>query len=173
MRSLVIALLICTAGHPQTLGELARKEAERRRELALQGIAGKVIETVEPHQGNLTISYTAPKRTPTAIPSAKTESGSARSYQSKLQSLDREIRHNEDQLKLLKARLAEERWAPPRAGRALKSQNSTATLEQLPRKISETEAKLIQLKDERLQVYMQGRKAGFLPGELEGRGITP
>jgi len=35
----------------------------------------------------------------------------------------------------------------------------------------ELEAKLKRLKQERLEAYETGRKAGYLPGELDGKGI--
>jgi len=39
--------------------------------------------------------------------------------------------------------------------------------------ILELQSKLKRLRQERLDIYEAGKKAGFLPGELDGKGIIP
>jgi hypothetical protein len=43
----------------------------------------------------------------------------------------------------------------------------------LQREIDELESKLKRIRRERQEIYEEGRKAGFLPGELDGRGLIP
>ena len=43
----------------------------------------------------------------------------------------------------------------------------------LQAEIEELELKLKQLRRERAETFDDGRKAGYLPGELEGKGIIP
>ena len=42
---------------------------------------------------------------------------------------------------------------------------------QLASQIQELEAKLVRLHMDRSNTFQDGRKAGFLPGELENRGV--
>jgi hypothetical protein len=162
----------------QSLAELARKEAERRRALKEQGIWGKVIESGDLSLGGNSgwITTSDATSSPSALTSgsqAGKNAARAGSYRTRLQSLDRQIRQNEEQLRLLKARMAAERWAPPKVGRITRNQRTGSSFEDLRWKALQLEAKLKQLRTERLEVYEQGRKAGFLPGELEGKRITP
>jgi uncharacterized protein (UPF0335 family) len=43
----------------------------------------------------------------------------------------------------------------------------------LREEIEDLELKLKRLQQERSEVYAEGKKAGFLPGELSGKGIIP
>lgn len=162
----------------QSLAELARKEAERRRALKEQGISGKVIESgdhaLDGNSGRITTSdSTLSPSAPTSGARAGKNADRAGSYRTRLQGLDRRIRQDEEQLRLVKARMAAERWAPPKPGRITRSQTTGSSYEDLRWKALQLEARLKQLRAERREVYEQGRKAGFLPGELEGKRITP
>ena len=99
--------------------------------------------------------------------------GKPDAYRTRLQSLDRQIREDQEQLQLLEQRMAAERWALPRAGRIVRNRNYGSAYEDLRWKAEQLRARLSRLREERRKVYEEGRKAGFLPGELEGRRITP
>jgi predicted RNase H-like nuclease (RuvC/YqgF family) len=164
--------------HMQSLVDVAREEAERRQRLEEQGIVAKVIDgnTVgQARHGNVSTS-TEPdskqKESPSRSGSAKSR-GSVQTYRSALQKLDRAIHQNEARLASMRTRLQAEKWANPKSG---KSSNRTGTTDQQARLQSEMDdlqLKLKQLRDERFEVYEAGKKAGFMPGELEGRGIIP
>jgi hypothetical protein len=171
---MLVAILCVFPVGSQSLAELARREAERRKALHDQGIAGKVIEShqvpANSSEGRLAVSDQTPamsKSSPAKSP------GSVAAYRNRLQSLDGQIRRTEEQARLLQARLAEERWAPPKVGKVGKGQKNPSSLEDVKWKIRELESNLGRLRKERLEIYERGRKAGFLPGELEGKGITP
>jgi hypothetical protein len=164
-------------GVGQSLAEAARKEAERRQKLEREGVQEKKIEaadvarlapggaisTFSPGSGMKTASLPVPKSEP---------QGSLRSFQTRLQKLDRDIQQAEGQLKQLKARAASVRWAPVRTLKANKGPDPAAVQEQLRRQIEDLEGKLARLRLERGDTFFAGRKAGFLPGELENRGIV-
>jgi hypothetical protein len=162
----------------QSLGDVAREEAERRRLLEQQGIEGKVIEgdgtQLAPH-GNL--STFTPQSSPARKTKPASDSGrspsSVRSYRSALQRLDRSIRQDQERLDSQRARLQAEKWAPPKVGPVSKSGGSAGTQARLQREIDELESKLKRIRRERQEIYEKGRKAGFLPGELDGRGLIP
>ncbi len=159
----------------QSLADIARQEAERRRTLDQQGIEAKVVDGAV-QNGNLTLSTgpsSAPsKKTSKASGSAK-EQASLRSIRTALQKLDRSIRQNEERLELRRARLQSERWAIPRNGR-LSNRNSAETAQnRLQQEIEELQIKLNELRQERSEIYESGKRAGFLPGELDGKGIVP
>lgn len=176
---LQFALLPANVLFSQTLAEAARKEAERRRVLRQEGVAAKVITSVDfqldGSQGRLATSSVSPARVVAAKSEAATAGRlkAASSYRTQLDRLDREISRGEDQLKLLKERAAREKWAPPKVGRLGRTQSPSSSLDQLQWKIRELEMKLRELRAERLEVYGRGRREGFLPGELEGRGVMP
>lgn len=162
------------AAYSQSLAEAARRESERRKELAQRGVKAKVIEVEDPAlvapKGNLSTSRPTPHeatRTP-AEPSGR-KSESLRSFQTKLQKLDREISNSDNRLELLRGRLE----AGRRASQGSPRGSSASSLERLRQQIGDLELKLSQLREERSDTYHAGRKAGFLPGELEDRGIIP
>lgn len=164
------------ASGPQSLAEVARKEAERRQKLAQQGVQEKRIEASDPAQlapgGTISLSSPDPRPAPARAPATKAEPrASLRSFQTRLQKLDRDIVQAEDRLKLLRARLEAERWAPIKTAKGSKGSASSAGLEQLRWQIVEQEGKLARLRQDRSDTFQAGRKAGYLPGELEGRGI--
>ena len=94
---------------------------------------------------------------------------SLRSFQTRLQKLDRDIEQAEAQLKQLKSRADAERWAPVKSPRG---PDPAVAQAQLRRQIAELAGKLARLRTERADTFFAGRKAGFLPGELENRGIV-
>jgi hypothetical protein len=158
--------------------DVAREEAERRRHLEEQGIEARVINgnaSGPAHHGNITTS-TEPDQKPQEFPSHSSSAKSrksAQAYRAALQKLDRAIQQNEARLTSKRASLQAEKWQNPKSW---KVSNRTRTQDQqlqLQSEIAELQIKLRQLRDERFEVYEAGKKAGFLPGELEGKGIVP
>lgn len=167
-------LMICL----QSLVDVARAEAERRQALDQQGIEAKVIESIQKaDSGSLTISKDVPSRAPiSSSPKEKASPGEKASIQrirGELQKLDRTIRQTQERLESRKSRLLSERWAIPKTGKASGRLDTERSQTRLKQEIEELERLLEQLKQERSEVYDRGRKAGFLPGELTGRGIIP
>jgi hypothetical protein len=163
----------------QSLVDFAREEAERRKQLEQQGIDGKVIEGnglhLTPDIGNITTSTSPPIANERA--SAKADSvnsqTSIRPFQTALKKLDREIQQNEARLASRQARLQDEKWESLKTGRSSSRGQKKDAKSQLQTEIEELQIKLKQLRNERFEVYESGRKAGFLPGELDGKGIIP
>jgi hypothetical protein len=162
----------------QSLADVAREEAQRRRLLEEQGIEGKVLEgkavplTTDSNRTKSRISSGAPKSRSTQSDSPKGQN-SARRYKTALQKLDRTIRQDEERLQSRRLRLQAERWALPKVGRVSARSQSTDSQDRLKREIEDLETKLKQLRRERAEIYEEGRQAGFLPGELDGKGIIP
>ncbi len=168
------SLLQLSHARPQSLADVARREAERRKALERQGIEGKVIS-----------SNAAPateQRTETNMPASRTGSSPARSsreqntvraLRARVQKLDLAIQHGEERLTVLRARMESERWQLPKVGRISRARTGDTARERLALQIRELEAKLRNWRRERSQTYESGRKAGFLPGELDGKGIVP
>jgi hypothetical protein len=158
----------------QSLTEVARKEAERRQRLAQQGIQEKRIDGSDPAllaRGGA-ISTSAPDARSVSGTSAapKTEvRESLRFYQTRLQKLDRDIGQAEQKLKLLRLKAAAERWAPIKTAKGSRGSGSSSAQDQTVWEIKELEIKLESLRRERADTFQAGRKAGYLPGELEGR----
>jgi hypothetical protein len=161
----------------QSLADVARREAERRRSLDQQGIEAKVLDTVPPGSGgNLAVSSGVPsppsKRTPKGPADAKGKS-SVNGIRSALQKLDRSIQQTTERLESRRARLQSERWKNPQTVRASSVNDAEKNQTRLKQEIGELERKLELLQRERREVYDRGIKAGFLPGELTGKGIIP
>jgi predicted RNase H-like nuclease (RuvC/YqgF family) len=179
---LILALLCLAAAavpllNAQSLAEAARREAERRREIDRQGLEAKVIEG-DPAQlapdGNLSTSSPVRRDRPTTDREVEPRrKGTPRSYRTKIQKLDREIRSGEDRIAALRERLRRERWALPKVGRISRSSGGSGSQERLQAQIGDLESKVRQLRKERRETYDEGRRAGFLPGELDGRGQMP
>jgi chromosome segregation ATPase len=160
----------------QSLAEVARREAERRRELDRQGVEAKVIDgdaaRLAPN-GNVITSSPAPG---IREPDDRREPASrdrSRSYRSRIQRIDREIRSAEDRVAALRERLRKERWALPKVGRLSRSSGAVNSQERLQGQISALDSKVKQLRRERREIWDEGRRAGFQPGELDGKGLTP
>jgi len=161
----------------QSLADAARKEAERRKALEQQGVKGKVI-----HRDSGMGTSGGSSRVSAPAASVRENSFGARSSKSEaslqkirtaLRGLDREIQHGEERLALLRARMESERWQLPKVGRITRGSNGTSTRERLRFQILELEAKLKHWRRERYETYESGRKAGYLPGELDGKGLVP
>ncbi len=166
-----------TGANPQSLAEAARREAERRKLLEQQGVEGKVIhgdvDQLAPN-GNLTLSSPLLPVPKAVIPSSNDKNRtSLQTFRKTLQKLDREIKKGEDRLEMLRTKLHAERWALPKVGRISNATNSTDTQDRIRAQIQELELNLKYLRQERLETYDSGRKAGYLPGELDGKGIIP
>lgn len=143
----------------QSLAEAAHKESERRRSLEERGISGRVIEQHDTTQRRLNgnVSVFAP------VPATRrAERPAPNTFRKALQVLDREIQQGEDRLALLKEKIQTARRAAHVPTRSSRSGSLQADLR-------ECELKLKRLRQDRLDTYNAGRKAGFLPGELEGK----
>jgi len=176
LRSCCVILLL--AFHFQSLVDIAREEAERRKRLADQGITAKVIDGITERSGreaNITTS-TGSNAKPNEAPSRSNPRegrSSVRSYRTALQKLDRAIQQTEARLSSKRARLQAEKRALPKSGKASSRSLTKDPQTQLKAEIEELQLKVKQLRDERFEVYEAGKKEGFMPGELEGKGIIP
>ena len=162
----------------QSLADVARKEAGRRKLLSQTGIEAKVIETdsasVHP-AGNVTgsrSSSTKSDRKPAQAATFKNPPA-IRSFQTALKKLDDAIRKEEENLRKRREHLREARWALPKVGRMSGRGLTEEGRARLQAEIEELELKLKRLQRERAETFDDGRKAGYLPGELEGKGIIP
>jgi hypothetical protein len=162
----------------QSLVDVARDEGERRKRLEEQGIEARVIDGNAAglaRQGNITTS-TEPAAS-VHMPSVRSDplkgQESVRSYRSALQKLDRAIQQNEAQLAAKRARMQAEKRANFKSGKASKGSGANDPQSRLQAEIEALQIKLKQLRDERFETYETGKRAGFLPGELEGKGIIP
>jgi hypothetical protein len=172
------SLAACLALGMQSLADIARQEAERRRLLEQQGVEGKVIEEqiAQPAHGENGAALINPsekqKTTPAdrVFPKGRV---SKRDYRAELQKLDRAIRQNEERLHLARTRLQAEQRALPKTNKLSASSRTTNPQERLQKEINELQIKLKELHRERTEVYEEGKKAGLLPGELEGRSPMP
>lgn len=165
--------VICAVFLLQSLADFAREEAARRERLEQEGIEAKVItEAAEGLQGNLSTSEGRPQSSGSAKSVSKNES-SLRGFRSAIQKLDRSIRQQENRLKLRRARLQSLHRESRKKGEAPGSGKGADAQSRLAEEIEELEMNLKELRRERAEVYDEGKKAGFLPGELEGKGIIP
>ena len=165
--TLFIAGWVLTAGllPAQTLAEAARKEAERRKALEDQGIQSKTII----RQGSpLPVPSSNPASKSKTTPSGK--SPSAIRYRVALEKLQKEILRTQERLDSVRKKLELEKTAPLRIGR---SATLAGNWQKSQAEVEEWESRLRRLQAERRKLYDEGRRAGFLPGELDGRGITP
>ncbi len=160
---------------PQSLAEAARKEAERRKALEQQGIEGRVLSVDSDHatrESPADVSPLLSKREKRDGDRVQAHQPSLRTLRTTLQKLDREILRGEERLTLLRARMESERWQLPKVGRVSRSNNASLR-ERLRFQVQELEAKVKQWRRERYETYDVGRKAGYLPGELDGKAVTP
>jgi hypothetical protein len=175
--SLAIFLLCMTAslGKAQSLSEASQREAERRKNLDQNGVEAKVIAEDDLSQAALkaNVSVSSPSYASKAASKETASKANVQPYRNALQKYDREIDQGEEKLKSLRARLNAERWALPRVGKISSSSDSSSSQEKLKTQIQDLESKLARLRRERLEKYDSGRKAGFLPGELDGKGVMP
>ena len=176
-----VVLLLCLSqvsfASPQSLADAARKEAERRKALEQQGIGAKVVSGESAREM---------ERSKRAVPEPRLPPGesagragvtrsqvSLRSFRTTLQKLDLDIRHGEERLSILRARLEAEKWRLPKVGKLSRGGAGTSAYERLRIQIEELETKMKGWRRERYETYEAGRKAGYLPGERDGKGIVP
>ena len=181
MSRLIGMVLVCWVasqqGSAQSLADAARKETERRRQLAEQGVEARVIEgdsRAQSSRGSIT-TFTRGSE-PKNLPARAGESGrraSASTYRSRLQKLDREIREEEERRDLLLRQAEAAKWSLQRIGRTRRAAAGPTLQERLRKQAEELEIKLKTLRQQRLETYEAGRKAGFNPGELDGKAVTP
>jgi hypothetical protein len=163
----------------QSLSDVARKETERRRLVDLQGVEVKVIEidsgqrAVDGNQTQRKVPSAASIKDSSYSSNASKDKGSALNYRSVLQKLDKAILQEERRLEAKRERLQSVRRAPIRISSRIDSNQTSNNLLRLQSEIEDIEEKLKQLREERMEKYEEGIKAGFLPGELDGRGIMP
>jgi hypothetical protein len=167
-----VSLIALVAIGMQSLEDAAQKEAERRRQLENQGVQEKVIEgdgeSLAP-SGNLTVSTPSGSKFQNVEAPAKDRKSlaSIRSYRATLQKLDRAIRENEVRMDSLRARLQSERK------RIVSNGLTSSAQSKLQEQIDRLQAKVEQARKERAGIFQAGRKDGYLPGELDGKGIIP
>jgi predicted RNase H-like nuclease (RuvC/YqgF family) len=156
----------------QSLADVAEKEAERRSQIENQGVQEKVImgdgESLAPN-GNLTVSTPSGAKFQNAEAPAKDQKKmtSIRSYRAALQKLDRAIRDNEMRMDSLRARMQAEKK------RISKNSLPSSAQSRLQEQIDQLQTKVEQARKDRAGIYQSGRKDGYLPGELDGKGIVP
>jgi hypothetical protein len=162
----------------QSLTDFARQEAERRRLLEEQGIQGKVIvnNAASPASNeDLSGAGVSPSKQEKRAERSESPKGrnSANSYRTTLQKLDRQIQQSEDRLASLQARLQAEKWSRPKTRHASSRSQKKNSTGQLQAQIEELQLKVKRLREERFEVYESGKKAGFMPGELDGKYTNP
>jgi len=177
IRILTACLLAIPQAQAQSLADAARKEAERRRQLAEQGVEGKVIEANGSGQrstGSLTTFNPGAGQSarPGTVKEAKNRA-SLSTYRNQLRKLDREILECEERQSLLRRQAEAERWSLPKSGRRGGAAGSESPREKLLRQAEELEARLKRLRRQRLEVREDARKAGYLPGEIDGKAVAP
>lgn len=162
----------------QSLADIAREEAERRKRLDMQGVEAKVMDQIpEQPAPESPPELSAPDlrgpekaKTPSRTPKS---SASVQGYRTALRKLDQAIRKDQQRLQSMRSRLHSEKWGVAPTARISKGGTSEQSRNRLEADIQELELKLKELRRERSEIYEEGRKAGFLPGELEGRGVVP
>jgi len=173
---IILPTQVCAQPPPTSLADAARKEAERRRALETQGVEAKVIAMSGParvQSDKAVVSRPLPK-----VPRVETQESSAtaghlRSVRNGLERMDRQIRETADRLAVLKSRADTARKENITRLRRPSARQGPTTEDRLRTEIQLLEAKLVRLREERLRAYDAGRRAGFLPGELDGKGAVP
>jgi hypothetical protein len=167
--SISVLVILCL----QSLADVAREEAERRSAMDRQGVEAKVIDSIPQNEnGNMTLS-TGPLSPKLKEPPPAKDKASVHKISGDLQRLDRKIRQTQDRLELRRVRLQTERWAIPKTGKVSGHGDTERTQNRLLQEIVQLQKSLEQLQQERRDLYDRGLKAGYLPGELTGKGITP
>jgi hypothetical protein len=162
----------------QSLTDFARKEAERRRLLEEQGIQGKVIvNDTAGSTSNEGASVPEASSARREKPAERSESpkgrNSVNSYRTALKKLDQQIQQSEERLASLQARLEAEKRSRPKTSRASSRSLTKSSVSPLQVQIDASQMKVKRLREERFEVYESGKKAGFLPGELDGKYTNP
>jgi hypothetical protein len=169
---ILLAPVVLPGDCPQSLSELAKKEAERRKLLDQQGIEAKRIDQKDAAKlaakGNISLSSLPPNsRSPSMPPTQLGKKPSLEKYRTALQRLDSEIRRDEERLASLRKRLELEKDVPIRLGRGGRPSAASISMARLQNQVQDLEIKLRRLRDDRLKTYDAARKAGFLPGDLK------
>ncbi|MBN2338263.1 MAG: hypothetical protein JXP48_06955 [Acidobacteria bacterium] len=173
--SIRLALLWVLAA--QSLADVASREAERRERVDAQERVERVIDgdpSLWAPGGNVTRGTPpAPAPVPDALPPGREGAKSLRHYQGALRKLDQAIRREERQLALRRERLEAGRRLLPGTGPldARAGSRRADARGRLEAEIGEIGEKLGELRRERAECYDEGRRAGYLPGELDGRGV--
>jgi prefoldin subunit 5 len=163
----------------QSLVDIAREEAARRKHLEQQGIQGKVIVgnglNAPSESGNVTTSTGTGMEIekPSSREAGKRLNSSIQRFQSDIKKLDSEIRQTEGRIESLQKRLQTEKWEALKAGRSSGRSRSGNTKSQIQISVEKLQEKLKELRNKRFEVYESGKKAGHLPGELDGKFIDP
>lgn len=162
----------------QSLVDAARREAERRNRIEELGIEETVIEgNGEGYagKGNVSVfSSSGPKTDKGSVaPSSPKPKGSLDRYKKTLQKLDQDIRKGQERIENLKERLEDLRRKSFGIGDLTTRRRNDELQDRTREQIEELEVDLKLKRKERNDVYDSGRKAGFLPGELDGKGIIP
>jgi hypothetical protein len=167
-------MTVCVLLNMQSLTDIAREEAERRQRLEQQGIEEKIIERKEAPSAQEEHRIKAPasserQKKPSAENDSSKNQATVRRFRAALQKLDRRIRQEEERLAPKRARLEESRWVLPKTGRLSTQNRIIDSRERLQKEIDDLQIKLKELRQEREETYEEGRKAGILPGELDGK----
>lgn len=158
--------------------DAARREAERRSIVERFGIEETVIEGnggCYSGEGNVSVfdPVVAPRENSISENSSRGKKGSLRGYRSELQKLDRNISKEEARLRKLQDRLQALKKEEFRLRDLSGIQENAESREGIKEQIDEIENRLRQLREERHKVFDAGKREGFLPGELEGKGMIP
>ncbi len=155
----------------QSLVEVAREEAARREALDRQGIQVRVIDAIP--EGHMILSSGSPSSRTMKEPVPVKEKVSVSKIRDELRRLDRDIRQTQERIESCRARLHSARWAIPKTGRVSGSVDTERAQNKLKQEMEQLQKRLERLQQERSVLYDRGRKAGYLPGELTGKGIIP
>jgi hypothetical protein len=162
----------------QSLADFARQEAERRRTLEEQGIQGKVIvnngvSSDASEEASMPETISTKPANPSLRSDFQKGKNSAAGYRTALQKLEQQIQQSEERLASLQARLEAEKRSRPKTRRASSGSRTKNSASQLQARIEELQMKVKRLREERFAVYESGKKAGFMPGELDGKYTNP
>ncbi len=181
MKIFIGIVLACRLAFPhateQSLAEAARKEAERRRRLEEQNVEAKVIRgrgSLEVANGNVTtFGGVASQGSPSTSTRETKGRTSLSAYRNRLRKLEGEIHDCEERQRLLHRQADAERWTLPRSGRRSGGTGSQTSREKLLLQAQDLQVKIERLRRERQETWDEARKAGYLPGELDGKSVAP
>jgi len=162
----------------ESLADAARRESERRDRIEQLGIEEKVIEgngKCSLPEGNVSVlkpSEIKPGKVERTSFPAKDRSA-LRQYRTKLQKLDKNIRKEESRLEKLRERLDSLKEKSLRIGDLKGFSRNNESRDRIMEQIESLQVDLKLLRREKREVFDSGRIEGFLPGELEGKGIIP
>jgi len=169
---LTVALLIMSAAQRPSLAELARREAERRKEVERTGVAVKEIRSADVHTTSTTGGRAAEagrKDHGDVSITRGADGGSLRAYRATLERLAREIRVTDERLAALRRRLDLEM---KKQSTIIGGRRDGSAADKLRAQAGDLEQKLRRLQGERRIAYEEGRRAGWQPGELDGRYVV-